>query len=154
MKKFFLLALCCLLFVAGCAEQNEERIAFGEGQSYAVAWLGYGEAKDRAYFEEAYDLDDVPVHYVSGGEYYLIIPRYEDTLVQLYRNDMATSRKTLFYEEPDGGAFILCCNVSDIFPDVTVSLTHGGETVEFSPYISLKDGSVQVGQQGLLLEKK
>ena len=41
------------------------------------------------------------------------------------------------------------CNVSDIFPDVTVSITSGGETVDFSPYISLKDGSVQVGARGL-----
>jgi hypothetical protein len=32
---------------------------------------------------------------------------------------------------------------------VTVSITSGGETVDFSPFISLKDGSVQVGERGL-----
>ena len=46
-------------------------------------------------------------------------------------------------------AFVIGCNVSDIFPDVTVEITSGGETVDFSPFISLKDGSVQVGECGL-----
>ena len=42
------------------------------------------------------------------------------------------------------------CNVSDIFPDVTVEITASdGEKVSFSPFISLKDGSVEVGERGL-----
>lgn len=56
---------------------------------------------------------------------------------------------SLFYEQTNGDAFVIGCNVSDIFPDVTVSITSGGETVDFSPYISLKDGSVEVGECGL-----
>ena len=44
-------------------------------------------------------------------------------------------------------------DISDIFSDVTVELSYGGETVSFSPYISLKDGSVQVGERGLDLTK-
>ena len=59
----------------------------------------------------------------------------------------------LLYTPDKGEAFILQCNVSDIFPDVTVELTYNGETVEFSPYISLKDGSVQVGEYGVNITK-
>ena len=153
-KKICLLALCILL-LAGCAAKQEEvSIPFAEGQLYAVAWLGYGEPKDLPLFEEAYALDVPPVHYVSGGEYYLVIPRYEDMKLELLRNDLASSQKSLFYEEANCEAFVLCCNVSDIIPDVTVRLTRGEETVEFSPCISLKDGSVQVGDRGLLLKKE
>ena len=36
---------------------------------------------------------------------------------------------------------------------MTVELTYQGETVSFSPYISLKDGSVQVGERGLDLTR-
>ena len=44
------------------------------------------------------------------------------------------------------------CNVSDIFPDVTVEITASdGEKVSFSPFISLEDGSVEVGERGLKL---
>ena len=69
--------------------------------------------------------------------------------MRLYKNDMVTDSKTLFYEQTNGDAFVIGCNVSDIFPDVTVSITSGGETVDFSPFISLKDGSVQVGARCL-----
>ena len=31
---------------------------------------------------------EIPNYYFSGEEYYLIIPRYEDMEVRLYRNDM------------------------------------------------------------------
>lgn len=69
--------------------------------------------------------------------------------MRLYKNDMVTDSKTLFYEQTNGDAFVIGCNVSDIFPGRD-GLDHvGGETVDFSPYISLKDGSVQVGARGL-----
>ena len=35
--------------------------------------------------------------------------------------------------------------------EVTVRLDYQGETAEFSPFISLKDGSVDAGARGLLL---
>ena len=41
------------------------------------------------------------------------------------------------------------CNVSDIFADVTVRLEYNGETAEFSPFISLKDGTLMIGERGL-----
>ena len=89
------------------------------------------------------------MHHISDGDFYLIIPRDSSATVRLYKNDMETDAKTLFYEQTNGDAFVIGCNVSDIFPDVTVSITSGGETVDFSPFISLKDGSVQVGERGL-----
>ena len=92
---------------------------------------------------------ELPVHHISDGDFYLIIPRDPNATVRLYKNDMVTDSKTLFYEQTNGDAFVIGCNVSDIFPDVTVSITSGGETVDFSPYISLKDGSVEVGARGL-----
>ena len=44
-------------------------------------------------------------------------------------------------------------NILENYSDVTVELTYQGETVEFSPYISLKDGSVQVGDRGIDITK-
>ena len=70
--------------------------------------------------------------------------------MRLYKNDMVTDSKTLFYEQTNGDAFVIGCNVSDIFPDVTVEITASdGEKVSFSPFISLEDGSVEVGERGL-----
>jgi len=70
--------------------------------------------------------------------------------VRLLRNDMLTQTSSIFYEQPDGSPFVIGCNVSDIFPDVTVEITASdGEKVSFSPFISLEDGSVEVGERGL-----
>jgi len=37
----------------------------------------------------------------------------------------------------------------DIFPEAVIRLSYEGKTVEFSPFISLMDGSVEVGPDGL-----
>jgi len=125
-------------------------IPFAEDQLYAVACLGYDRIDNLAFYTENYlDNDNVPVHYVSPGEYYLIIPRYPDMALSLYRNHLDAPDPVLFYEVDNCSPFVIQCNISDIFPDVTVSLTYGTETVSFSPYISLKDGSVMVGDRGL-----
>ncbi len=135
-------------------QSKRNNIPFEDNQLYAVACLGYITIEDMDYYLENYlDEEEIPQYYFSGEEYYLIIPRYEDMEVRLYRNDLATMGKTLEKECEPGKPFIVQCNVSDIFPDVTVELTHNGETVEFSPYISLKDGSVQVGERGMNITK-
>lgn len=133
---------------------KRDQIPFTDGQSYAVAHLGYLEIEDLDYYVQRYlDSDDIPIHYLSSGDYYLIIPRYEGMELSLYVNDFNTSQSTLFYQETDCQPFILQCNVSDIFPDATIELTYQGEKVSFSPFISLKDGSLDIGEHGLDLTK-
>ena len=163
--------LLCALLLAGCgtAAQTPDvtptpapeaaatptpealsTLPYTDGQLYAAAYLGYQAPTDLDFFQQTYfGGRELPVHYISDGDFYLIIPRDPDATVRLYQNDMATDTKTLVYEQANGDAFVIGCNVSDIFPDVTVSITSGGETVDFSPFISLKDGSVQVGARGL-----
>ena len=157
-----LAALVLCLALAGCGPAESagepaagyENIAFQEGQWYAAAYLGWEEMGDLDFYRETYLRGaDVPVHYVSPGEFYLIIPRDPDTAVKLYRNDISGAEPALLYEAEACAPFAMQCNISDIFSDVTVELTCGGETVSFSPCISLKDGSVQVGERGLDLTK-
>lgn len=155
-----MILLVCMLGLVGCNSAQEEvlskhdNIPFADKQLYAVAYLGYEEIEDLAFFEERY-LDDerLPIHYFSKGEYYLIIPRYDAMDVCLYRNDLETMNKTLVYESKSCKPFIIQCNISDIFSDVTITFTYQGETIEFSPYISLMDGSVVVGERGLNITK-
>lgn len=133
---------------------KRDQIPFTEGQSYAVAHLGYLEIEDLDYYVQRYlDSSEVPIHYLSSGDYYLIIPRYEGMELSLYANDFNTSESSLFYQEADCQPFIIQCNVSDIFPDATIELTYQGKTVSFSPFISLKDGSLDIGEHGLDLTK-
>lgn len=159
MKKLYLLPLLLLLgLCTGCTEQpqasKQDAIPFREGQYYAVAYLGYQQMEDLDDYAAQYlDSDQLPVHYISSGDFYLVIPRYAGMELTLYRNDMETMDPLLLYEDPDCTPFILQCNASDIFADATIRLSYGEETAEFSPFISLKDGAVDVGEQGLLLTK-
>lgn len=160
MKKsaLFVPVLVCFGLLAGCTGQHQaskrDSIPFTQGQLYAAAYLGYQQIDDLNYYVEQYlDSDQIPVHYLSDGDYYLVIPRYSGMKLALYHNDIETLEPTLLYEDPDCRPFILQCNASDIFADATISLTYGEETAEFSPFISLKDGSVEIGDQGLDLTR-
>lgn len=131
-----------------------DAIPFEEGQLYGVAYLGYEEIEDLSFYAERYlDDENPPIHFLSEGEYYLVIPRYADMEMRLYRNDVETQQRTLVYEDTKSRPFLVQCNVSDIFPDATICLTWQGEAVEFSPYISLMDGSVEPGERGLDLTR-
>ena len=139
--------LFCALLLAGCGTAAQTPDATPTPAQEAAATPT---PTDLDFFQQTYfGGRELPVHHISDGDFYLIIPRDPNATVCLYKNDMVTDSKTLFYEQTNGDAFVIGCNVSDIFPDVTVSITSGGETVDFSPYISLKDGSVQVGARGL-----
>lgn len=160
-KIITVIVVACVLTLIGCNDTKEEivskrdTIPFAANQLYAVAYLGYEEIEDLTFYKEQYlDDESMPIHYFSNGEYYLIIPRFDDMGVRLYRNDFETMDKALVYESVDCQPFIVQCNISDIFSDVTVELTYQGETVEFSPYISLKDGSVVAGDRGLNITRE
>ena len=153
--------LCIVLTACTQAAPSEEEpalpyenITFQEGQLYAAAYLGWEEMEGLSDYQTAYlKGESVPVHYISPGEFYLIVPRYPDMAVKLYRNDINSTEPTILFEAEDSVPFVVQCNISDIFSDLTVELSYGGETVSFSPYISLKDGSVEVGERGLELSE-
>ena len=125
MKKaaLFLSVILIACLLGGChgESQTEKEISipFKEGQLYAAAYLGYLEVNDMEYYTENFlGGSEVPVHYVSQGEYYLIIPRYEGTSLELYKNTVGESEiSELIYTDPCCSAFIVQCNISDIFPD-------------------------------------
>ena len=155
---FYFPLLLCLFLLGGCGGVEEvskrDNIPFQEGQLYAAAYLGYQQIDDLDYYLERY-LDDgeLPVHYLSGGDFYLVIPRYDGMALALSRSDIETLQSTLIYEDPDCRPFLLQCNASDIFADAVIRLTYQDESVEFSPFLSLKDGSVDIGTRGLDLTK-
>lgn len=136
------------------AISKRDTIPFDAGQLYAAAYLGYQTIEGLDYYADRYlDSAELPIHYVSDGDYYLVIPRYDSTSLSLYVNDIETSLSTLRFFDPDCGPFIIQCNTSDIFTDITARLGYNGETAEFSPFISLKDGELMIGEGGLDLTR-
>lgn len=106
--------------------------------------------------EDTYDYTVVDKYYTSaeqesfttadlgGEELYLVIPRYN---VETYLNKLemtqtgGTNKEMYMMSMPP---FFIKCNVSDIFANAEITFNYKGKTYTYSPYISLKDGSVVV----------
>ena len=170
MKK---ISFCCmvsliyLLMPAGCTDpadagipnesavNQRDNIPFSDDQYYAVAHLGYQQITGLDdYVQQYLEHDKIPIHYLSAGDYYLVIPRYAGMSLSLFQNDFETSEAVLIFETPDCQPFVIQCNASDIFADATIRLSYETESAEFSPYISLKDGELDIGPKGLDITKK
>ncbi len=167
MKKIAICLVLMLSLLAGCSGQEPdlpqnsggseepeasrlENIDFQGDELYAAAYLGYQQIDDLEYYVQLYlDSDELPTHYVSGGDFYLLIPRHQGTALRLYINDVETDERTLVFEDPSCEPLIIQCNASDIFTDITAELTYDGETAVFSPFISLRDGTLELGERGL-----
>lgn len=167
MKKFisiFLLITVMTALFTGCfasepkaenkSAYKSDAIAFNESDLYAAAYLGYNDTADNGYYFETYlNTENLPIFHISSGEYYLIIPRYSEMSLKIFENDLETETQTLLYETLESKPFIIQCNESDIFSNVTISMSDGTNSTEFSPFISLKDGSVQIGDDGIDITK-
>ena len=127
------------------------------GALCAAAYLGYAPEYDEAAAMELYPfLIDVPTdNYIDAGgfELYLIIP-CQDIATTVYTTDIDwenynyTRGRLLGIVE--GEPFLLCCNFSDIFTNSLIVLsTANGEVFEFSPGISLRDGTLAVPESSV-----
>lgn len=139
---------------AGTEQTTPSAIPFADGQLYAVAYAGFDEPEALDTWIETYLNGERPETVeISDGEYYLVIPRNPGTMLRVLKEDFDTGEKSVAYEDPDGKPIILRCNASDIFFDADVELTDAAGTVSFTPYISPRDGAIEIGEHGLLLTK-
>ena len=59
-------------------------LPYTDGQLYAAAYLGYQAPTDLDFFQQTYfGGRELPVHHISDGDFYLIIPRDPNATVRL-----------------------------------------------------------------------
>ena len=105
--------------------------------------------------EEDYDYSVVDKYFktkefetinLDGTEKYLIIPR--DCEVQVYLLAMGEADDNILmnetYIKTMTEPFYITCNVSDIIANSLLRVIKDGKQYDYSPYISLKDGSLVV----------
>lgn len=91
-------------------------------------------------------LSEAACYMADGQELYAIVPPNEKGRVTVYPSDItengeyADDKSHPLFEGKPGEALVLRCNFSEIYSNVLVSVTDGGDAIDFHPSISLMDG--------------
>ena len=131
-------ACVAAIFFLGCYEGDpaeENFIPFLEKQGY---------------LEEYAFLEDIPQERMArndGYEVYCIVPFDPQASVRVTQwdeTDSAGVEGSVLYEAQDGAPFLIQGNVSDIMPNLSVSIKDhfASNLVNYHPHISLEDGRV------------
>ena len=116
----------------------------------SLYFAGYGDdekASNMVAFCEKYNMKDVDFDRVEDAyneEWYVVIPKYQDTIIEVYHvelDDNGNLRETELLTASQKPVSI-CCNTSDIVPSVRVKIRYKDKVIQFEPGISLEDGSV------------
>lgn len=100
-------------------------------------------------YNDAYDKYlkiDYKVIDATGEELYVIYPLLNNSKINIYKAELDGEsnlvKKDLIVST--NKPFILNCNISDIIPNTILEIEYNNKKYEYSPSISLKDGSISV----------
>lgn len=105
--------------------------------------------------KEKYFDEDFMLYEANGEELYFIVPIQKNVTMNIYsavmeEADIVKDKSIASTNKP----FILKCNVSDIIPNIIIEIKQNNKVYEYSPYISLKDGSLYVNEYVLDVTKE
>lgn len=127
-----------------------------DGKHLGIIYIG-GLKQDYDYtiVDKYFNTRDFETVDLEGEEKYLIIPR--DCEVEVYSLSMDEVDEQDFvmrekYIKTMDKPFYITCNVSDIISNSLLRVNKDGTQYSYSPYISLKDGSVFVEEFILQIE--
>lgn len=135
------------------AKTPDTYVSWSDDSLCAIRYLGYDygakspkELEEWATLTEEYPfLDELAENYyanIGGGEFYLIIPRDPKSDVFVYGMEFRETVEITGCLYVSRGAFIINCNLSDIYSNAKTVINVNDQLCEFSQWISLKDGSV------------
>ncbi len=127
-----------------------------DGKHLGIIYIG-GLEQDYDYtiVDRYFNTRDFETVELEGTEKYLIIPR--DCDVEVYSLSMDEADEIDFvmnekYIKTKDKPFYITCNVSDIIANSLLRVNKDDEQYSYSPYISLKDGSLFVEEFVLEIE--
>lgn len=139
-----------------------------DGYEFAVAYVGYVEKADvnsvrefaakspvAAKYPFIADIANDRIILAGGGEIYCVIPAKTDAKITVNSLDHDENGAEILGDElfsGDGAPILISCNVSDIMPNAAVSITNGDKTLKFTPFISLRDGRLDLPENMKILD--
>lgn len=102
-----------------------------------------------------YSLNNIDIYENVGEELYLVIPIYKNVTMNIYtavmEEDNIVKEKLI---ATTNKPYILKCNVSDIIPNIIIEIKQNNKIYNYSPSISLKDGSLYVNEYVMDINNK
>lgn len=110
----------------------------------------YYEYKDPSLLLNIRENEETFKHEIMGEEYYLLVPKFKNTTISLKELEISDGGE--LKEKPNytlekislTGPTVICQNISDTAPNAKITLRYKDDVYEFSPSISLKDGSIML----------
>lgn len=141
-----------VIYLGGCFDEESLKKAMSKLQTWTNVFKN-SEAPNMLVAIKQSDGGDMP--YLIGEECYLVIPKYKNASVSLKELEITEDGKLKEVDNPYldnnacGGTTLVCQNISDIGPNGKITIRYRDDIIEFSPQLSLKDGSV-VLPEGIL----
>lgn len=131
---------------------NEETLkeTLNKLQTWLAAFYDY---KDPNILATITENEEINMPYLVGQEFYLLVPKYKNASVSLKEVELSDDGKLKdvdnYYldENATAGTTLIVQNISDIAPNGKITLRYRDDVLEFSPRISLKDGSLMLPDQ-------
>ena len=150
-------------------EVSQRKVITSNGSMCGVLYMNYSYEemsdmkKDRNYYQKIFEdsgsikefpfLKNIPDSQIistpMGSELYLIIPGDMNAHVSIYQMELDEDaftthrREEPLYSSDAGAPVVLQCNYGDLLSDAEIVITDSsGEELVWSPFISLRDGTV------------
>lgn len=138
-----------ILFVGGAYDEDTTKSVVANLYPWQMVFNNYADPVFLPMITTDQETFDISL---MGQEFYLVIPKYKATSIALRQLDLTEQGKLSQVENlavenmSVTGPALLAVNISDIYSNAKIILRHRDQVSEFTPFISLKDGSLIIDQ--------
>lgn len=133
-----------IIYLGQASDEASLKAPLEKLYAWSSIFLDYEDPKMLLAVDQA-EGGDMP--YLIGSECYLLIPKYRNASISLKELELSEDGKLKEVDNSyldyisSSGTNLICQNISDITPNAKITIRYRGDVLEFSPSISLKDGS-------------
>ena len=141
-----------VIYLGGANDEENLKKSMSKLQTWSNVFLDSEEPSMLVAIKQS-EVGNIP--YLIGEELYLVIPKYKNASISLSELEITEDGKLTEVDNPYldtnscSGTTLICQNISDLGPNGKITIRYRDEVVEFSPQLSLKDGSLVV-QDGVI----
>ena len=134
-----------LIYLGGANDEENLKKSMSKLQTWSNVFLDSEEPSMLVAIKQS-EVGNIP--YLIGEELYLVIPKYKNASISLSELEITEDGKLTEVDNPYldinscSGTTLICQNISDLGPNGKITIRYRDEVVEFSPQLSLKDGSI------------